>query len=86
LATSANIAREVEHLTPPRLTTPLDEIRVKILINEQLAAAYAHAAENIQNEREELNVIDGACEAEMAEVTRAVVVRLTTAAARLSII
>jgi hypothetical protein len=59
---------------------------MKILIHEQLAAANTHTAENIQNEREELNVIDGACEAEVAEVTRAVVVRLTTAAARLSII
>jgi hypothetical protein len=59
---------------------------MKILINEQLATADTYATQNIQNEREELNVIDGACEAEVAEVTRAVMVRLTTAAACLSII
>jgi len=59
---------------------------VKTLIHEQLAAANTYAAKNIQNEREELNIIDGPREAEMAEMSRAVVVRLAATAARLSII
>jgi hypothetical protein len=59
---------------------------VKTLIHEQLAAANTYAAKNIQNKREELNIIDGPCEAEVTEMSRAVVICLAATAARLSII
>jgi hypothetical protein len=59
---------------------------VKGLVHEKLAATDANTAENIQYEREELNIIDGAGKTEVTEMTRAVVICLTTAAARLSII
>jgi hypothetical protein len=86
LAAASNVAREIEHLTPSRLTAPLDEIGMKRLINEELSTAETYQAENVQNEREELNVIDRAGQAEVAEVSWAVMIRLTTTAARLSII
>jgi hypothetical protein len=59
---------------------------VKSLIYKELAAANTNTAENIENKREELNIIDRAGKTEMAEMTRAVVICLTAAAARLSII
>ena len=56
------------------------------LINEQFAAAHTDAIEHVQNLREELDEIDGAGKFEMAEMAGAGMIRLATAAARLSVV
>jgi hypothetical protein len=59
---------------------------MKLRVNEELTATNTDTTQNIQNEREELNIIDRARKTEMAEVTGALMVCLTTAAASLSIV
>jgi hypothetical protein len=59
---------------------------VKFLVNKKLATANTYTAENIQNKREELDIIDRARKTKVAKMTRAVMIRLPTAAACFSII
>ena len=54
-----------------------------LLVDHQLRAADADTGENVQDEREELDVVHRASEAEVAEVTRTLVVCLTAATALL---
>jgi hypothetical protein len=57
-----------------------------ILIYAELRAPDAYAGQDVQNEGEELDVVDGARKTKMAEMSRALVIRLTTTPTLLSII
>jgi hypothetical protein len=57
-----------------------------ILIYAELRAPDAYAGQDVQNEGEELDVIDGARKTKMAEMSRALVIRLTATPTLLSII
>ena len=57
-----------------------------LLVDEQFTTANADTTQDIENRRVELVEIDGAGEFEMAEMAGAGMIRLATAAARLSIV
>lgn len=57
-----------------------------VLIYAELRAPDAYTRQDVQNEGEELDVVDGACKTEMAEMPRALVIRLTATPTLLSII
>jgi hypothetical protein len=57
-----------------------------VLIYAELRAPDAYTRQDVQNEGEELDVVDGACKTEMAEMSRALVIRLTATPTLLSII
>lgn len=86
LATAADIGRLGQDRLPARLATTALNITVQILVDEQLRAAHTDTLQNIQDLGEELDEIDRAGELEVAKVTRARVIRLTTAAASLSVV
>jgi hypothetical protein len=86
LATAGDIAAETEDSAEAGLRSPLGDTLVELLINQQLGAADADAVEHIENVGKELNEIDRACKLVMAEMTRATMICLCTAAARLTIV
>jgi hypothetical protein len=59
---------------------------MKLLINQEFRATNAYAVENIHDVRKELDEVYGAGQAKVTEMTRATVIRLTTAAACLAVV
>lgn len=70
-----------KHLAPPRLPLALEQMFAKLLVNEKLRATDTDTRQNVLDEGEELDVIHGAGEAEMAEMAGTFVICLATAAA-----
>jgi hypothetical protein len=59
---------------------------MELLVNQKFRATNAYAVKNIHDIRKELDEVYGAGQTEVAEMTRATVIRLATAAARLAIV
>jgi hypothetical protein len=59
---------------------------VQLLVDQELGAANTYAVQYVHDHRKELDEIHGSRELIMTKVARAVMVRLTTAAARLAIV
>ena len=86
LATAANFLGGGENVAPAGLALALQEMLAELLVNEELGAADADAGENVLDEGEELDVVDGASETEVAEMSRTLVIGLPTAATLLTIL
>ena len=57
-----------------------------VLVDAELRAPDAYTRQDVQNEGEELDVVDGARKAEVSKMSRALVIRLTATPTLLSII
>jgi hypothetical protein len=86
LATARDRGTAREHRAPATLTLATSHILVESLIDESATATNTDALHYLENLGEELNEIDRAGEIEMAEMTGAGVVGLSTTATRLSIV
>jgi hypothetical protein len=58
----------------------------EILVYEELGAPNTHTRQDILHEGQELDVVDGAGEAKVAEMAGTLVIRLPTASALLAIV
>jgi hypothetical protein len=86
LATAANFLGGGENVAPAGLALALQEMLAELLVNEELGASDADAGENVLDEGEELDVVDGASETEVAKMSRTLVIGLPTAATLLAIL
>lgn len=78
LATACNILTAGQHLTPTDLALPLGQILMHIFLDEQLGASDAHAAQDVLDHRQELDVIDRPRELIVSEMTGTTMIGLTT--------
>jgi hypothetical protein len=86
LAATRDVVGRLQKILPPPLTLlGLDE-RPKVLVHEKLRTAHAHTAQDIQDHRKKLNVVDWATEAVVSKVSRAIIVGLAARTALLSIL
>ena len=58
----------------------------EVLVHEELRAPNADTRQDVLNKGQELDVVDGASEAEVAKVAGTLVIRLPTASALFSIV
>jgi len=86
LATTGNIAGCLHELLPASLALLQFDRRTHFLVYEKLRAGYADTAENIENHREELDIVNRASKSVVAKVSRAVIIGLTARAALLAIL
>jgi hypothetical protein len=88
LAATLDLGRLLQNALPARFSLSMKKISVlgEILINSKFGAANANALENIHDHGVKLNIIDRTSKTIMPEVTRAVMICLTTRAACLSIL
>ena len=86
LATALNLLGRRENLAVPRLPTALQIMLAEVLVHEELRAPNTDTGQDVLHEGQELDVIDGAGEAEVAEMAGTLVIRLPTASALLTIV
>jgi hypothetical protein len=86
LATSGNITGCLHELLPTTLTLLQTNGRTELLVNEKLRAGNANATQHVQDHWKKLDIVDRAAKSIVTKVTRAVIIRLSTRTALLTIL
>ena len=85
LSASGDILTGREHHLPAVLSLGSLQPLRRLLVDEQLAALHAHAPQNLEDHFVKLDVIDGARQLVMPEMSRTAVIVETTGLAELAV-
>ncbi len=86
LATTACARRRLEHHLPAALALEFEQMGVALLVDEQFSTLETDATQNLHHKFEELRIVHGSGELEMAKVTGTMVVGLSARATDLTVL